>query len=77
MRIDARRSEITEALKKLREVFCSCRGDDTSIEVLTRDNKDAQQVRAFAAMSGFTTAVYPEDGYFRVHITGSSCACFR
>ena len=77
MQIDARTTEITEVLKRLREVFCACSGDGTSIEVFTRNKKDAQRVKAFASMSGFTTAVHPDDGYYRVHITGSSCACFR
>lgn len=76
MIIDARRSEITDALKQLRELFPSHDNVADPLEVFVTDKKDAQQIRAFASMSGFKTAIYHEDDHYRISISGSSCGCF-
>lgn len=77
MLIDARTVEITDTLKKLRELFASYDCATDLLDVLVSDKKDAQQIRAFASMSGFKTAFYHTDGYYKVSITGSSCGCYR
>jgi len=77
MVIDARKGEITDILKKLKDLFPSCNCEEETIEVITINNKDAKQVKAFAAISGFKTAIFHEDGHYRVSISGSSCGCFR
>ncbi len=77
MLIDARTGEITDILKQLKAIFPSCCSDEETIEVITINNKDAQKVKAFAAISGFKTAIYHEDDHYRVSISGSSCGCFR
>jgi len=77
MKIDARIQGLTETMKRLKELFPSCNSEDTSIDVLTHTKKDAQQIRAFAAMSGFKTALHHESGFYRVSITGASCGCYR
>ena len=77
MKIDARLQGLTETMKQLKEHFPSCISEDTAIDVLTHTKKDALQIKAFAAMSGFKTAVYDETGYYRVSITGASCGCHR
>ena len=77
MKIDARIQGLTETMKQLKEIFPSCSSEETSIDVLTHTKKDAQQIKAFAAMSGFKTALYHESGIYRVSITGASCGCHR
>lgn len=77
MIIDTRRSEMTEALMQLRELFPSCDNAPEPLEVLVSDRKHVHQIRAFASMSGFKTVLCREDGHYRVSITGSSCGCFR
>jgi len=77
MTIDAREADLTGVLKRLKELFPSCSSETETIEVITDNKKDAKQVKAFAALSGFKTAIYHEDGYYRVSISGSSCGCFR
>lgn len=76
MIIDARTGEMTDTLKQLKELFPSHDNEADPLEVFVRDKKDAREVRAFSAMSGFKTALYHEDGHYRVIISGSSCGCF-
>jgi len=77
MIIDARTREMADTLKQLKKLFPSHDNEVDPLEVLVRDKKDAGDVRAFASMSGFKTALYHETGYYRVIITGVSCGCSR
>lgn len=77
MIIDARTREMTDTLTQLKALFPSYDNEADPLEVLVKDKKDAGDVRAFASMSGFKTALYHETGHYRVIITGSSCGCSR
>ncbi len=77
MEIDARKSEITDILKRLKDLFTFCNCEEDPIEVITDNAKDAKQVKAFAEISGFKTVICHDDKHYRVSISGSSCGCFR
>ena len=77
MNIDARQTELTDVLKRLRSLFPSFCSDEATLDVITDNKKDAKQVKAFASMSGFKTALYNEDCHYRVSIFGSSCGCVK
>lgn len=77
MIIDARPGDIVDALKQLKELFSSHDNLADPLEVLVRNRKDAGEIRAFASMTGFKTALYHEDGYYRIMIIGASCRCHR
>ncbi len=77
MIIDAQTSEITDTLKQLRELFRSHDNEADPLEVLSTDRKDAEQIKAFACMSGFKTALCHKHGHYCVSITGASCGCCR
>lgn len=77
MKIDARGSMLTDVLKRLKEVTSSGSVRKEAIEVITASRTDAKQVKAFASMSGFETALYQEDDHYRVTISGDSCGCSK
>lgn len=77
MIIETRTSEMTDTLEQLRELFPSYLNEANPLEVPVRDYKDASEFRDFASMSGFKTALYHNDGYNSVSITGASCGCCR
>lgn len=75
MIIDARAKDLADALKQLKELFSSHDNETDPLEILVRDKKDAGEIRAFASMTGFKTALYHEDGYYRITVIGASCGC--
>jgi len=73
MVIDARRLELQELFKRLKEIFASGCGADVFIEVLVDTSANIKQIKAFISMTGCRTAIEERDGNYIVRITGTPC----
>lgn len=73
MRIDARKLDLQDLLKQLKDILSSKRGCEVSIEVSINTVSDAKRVKAFAAMSGCNTDIDKKDNYYIIHVKGISC----
>lgn len=72
MVIDARRLELQEFFKRLKEILASECGTDVFIEVIV-DRDSLKKVKSFIAMTGCRTAVEEKNGYYIIRITGTPC----
>lgn len=73
MQIDARELEITELLKKLKEILSSQRCGEVNVDLNVKTAADAKKIEAFASMSGCSTKIDKKDNYYLVHVKGNPC----
>lgn len=68
MVIDARGLKHPEPLKKLKEHFSTVCSIQDYVDMLVDDEKEARQVKTYAAMSGSEYEVEKMDSHYRVRI---------
>ena len=73
MHIDARELEISELLKKIKEILSAQRCGEVDVELQVNTVADAKKVEAFVSMSGCSAGIDKKDNYYIIHVKGNPC----
>jgi len=73
--IDVRGLRGQKVFEKIRETVSQYCSKAIRAEILTDDAEAVPKIRGFSSMSGCTSEVHEEQGYWRIFIQGDACAC--